>query len=222
MCFCWALKWNKNVSGKKMPNRHKNQKPVRILPFSLSDGVQLCIADPERDYYTESVGFEHLLPISSRECLAWALSSHLLWGKEWKVVFFFFFNAFLLRELLNLRSLLTGTNIFHKRVPFPQVGIFAYKQIDCGKIPTKLYSGAFQKKNHARENYRNGIYKGIHMLSSIELKHSDMAISRTKTWRHLTFHFFEQQKSLIQENQSEINKQQNSVPFITSYNLFSL
>lgn len=73
---------------------------------------------------------------------------------------------------------------------------------------------SFRKKNHARENYRNGIYKGTHTWFSVEFKHNDMAISRTKTLKAFNLSFLEQSKSLIQENQPEINKQPNSVPSI--------
>lgn len=133
-----------------MPSRQKKTDDSKNTPFTLSDDVQLHIAGPERDEHTESVGFEPLLPISSMECLSTKQPSTLRKRMEslsFSLSFFFFPSR---NSLLNLRSLLTGTNIFHKKVPFHPVSIFAYKQIDCGKIPTKIYFGVFQKKKSCK------------------------------------------------------------------------
>lgn len=89
------------------------------------------------------MGFEPLLPISSRECLSTKQPPTLRKRMESFSFSLFFFPS--RNSFLNLRSFLAGTNIFHRKVPFHQVSIFAYKQIDCGKIPTKLYFAVFQK-----------------------------------------------------------------------------
>lgn len=119
----------------------KRQNPVRILLFTRSEAVQLCIAGPEANMLNQ---WDLNLSCPYPPGNAWTLSSHLFWGKEGKVclslffpeIHFWIWEAFLLEQILS-----------HKKVPFQQVSIFRYKQIHCGKIPTKLYFGVLQKKS---------------------------------------------------------------------------
>lgn len=141
--------------------------------------------------------------------------------KMGKFVFHFFF--FFLQKFNSESEKLSYWNKYFptKKVVFQQVSIFWCKQIYCGKIPNKLYFGVLQKKNVARENYWNGIYKGTHMiLYRLQIKWQGSIWD--KDLREFNLSFLGQWKSLIQETQPEINKQTNSVPTTTSHDFISL
>lgn len=190
-----------------------------VIPFTLSEAVWLCIAGPEKGWHTESEGLKPLSPVSPGECLNAEQLSVL--KKRWESLSFTFF--FFLQKFNSESEKLSYWNKYFptKKVVFQQVSIFWCKQIYCGKIPNKLYFGVLQKKNVARENYWNGIYKGTHMiLYRLQIKWQGSIWD--KDLREFNLSFLGQWKSLIQETQPEINKQTNSVPTTTSHAFISL